>query len=675
MALRFDFSTSRSGAGRFRADLRLGIWRGSHDASRRAPGREAGGGAAAPPSHRQARRSQPRRPAAGPGAHTRGAARRPEPGARPVGAPPPPGAHPGRGRQPRRGGRAAAAAATRGRPGSRGNRLGRGHRAGSRRGRRTPLPRDQPAGTQPGSGDRRPAGAVRPPAHHLRAQQDGGHPDGGGRESLRPRSHRGSRTVSGGSGEGRGRDPFRHRGDQRQPLQPADVAARRGNRADPRRRRSHGPARGGPGVRFGVRGGGRPGAHDPPRRSRPRQHPPPGVRAPRLGHPPRTEARPRRRAFSRRRRPADDAHLSPDRVPGRRQPPQDALRTRHRGETPSPGRPHQAHRIGEGNRAAGFDPPDRLRRKGGPAGVRPGGPGLVARGTQARRRRGAAPPPDAEPPGRAAPGHRSHRQRQDHDALLGAPARHDPRSERRDHRGSRGTGLPAAQPGAGESPHPLLVRGRHSQRAPPGPGHPHGGRGPGCRNRRNGGAGGPHRTPRPLDAPHERRPRCDHPSRRPWRAALSDRHHAGGGRRPAARPHHLPRLRPRGHALGRGSGDAVGPRGRRPSGAGGRGLCALPRHRLPGAPGGLRNPARRFPGGRPDPERLHRGGPGALRTPPGSPEPPPSRGAPPAGRRDECHRGGPGDGRRSGSGTLRGSARAVPNPPRGPRRLTDRAPG
>ncbi len=402
----FDFSTLCPETGKNGADLRLETWRGFNIASRRTP-RGAGIGAARTP-------------------------RRPESDSRPAGPSPAPGPHPRRDGQPRRGARAAAAVATRDGPGGRRPPFGRGPRPGGGAGRGTRLPGDQPPGTQPGGRHRRPPGAVRPPTHHLRPREGRGHPDGGGRQPLRPRGHRGPRTVPGGAGEGRGRDPLRHRRDQRQPLQPADVAARRGNRVDPRPRRARGPTRGGPGVSFGVRSRRRSGAHHPPGGRRSRQHPPPGFRAPRLGHPPRTQARPRRRALPGGRRPADHAQLSPHRVPGRRQPPQDAQRARHRRETPSPGRPHQAHRIGEGDRAAGLDPADRVWRKGGAAGVRSGGPGLVARTAPAGRRRGTAAPPHAEPPGRAAPGHGSHRQRQDHDALLGAPARRDARSERRD---------------------------------------------------------------------------------------------------------------------------------------------------------------------------------------------------------------------------------------------------
>ncbi len=674
MPLRFDFSTFRSETGKKRGELRLEPYGDLQVASRRTPGHQAPDRGPAG-ARRRPGPAKGLRQVAGPGIGATRTPRRPEPDSRPADPAPAPGAHPRRHGQPRRGSRTAASATTRGRPGGRRNPLGRGHRAGRGAGRRTPLSGDQPPGTQPGGGHRRSPGAVRPEAHHLRPRQGPGHPDGGGRQSLRPGGHRGPRTLSGGPGAGRGRDPLRHRGDQRQPLQPADLAARRGDRVDPRPRRARQSARGGPGVRLGVGGGRRPGAHHPPGRGRSRQHPPPGVRAPRLGHSPRAQARSRRRAFSGRRGPADHAQLSPHRLPGRRQPSQDAQRARHRREAPSPGRPHQAHRIRKGDRAAGLDPPDRLRRKGGPAGVRPGGPGLVARTAQAGRRRGTAPPPDAEPPGRAAPGHRSHRQRQDHDALLGAPARRDARSERRDDRGPGGAGLPAAQPGAGESPHPLLVCGRHSQRAPPGSGHPHGGRDPGRRNRGNGGPGRPDRTPRPLDPPHERRPRRRHPARRSRRAALPDRHHAGGRGRPAARPHDLPRLRPRDGRLGPGSGDAVSPRGGRTGGPGGRGLCALPRHRLPGAAGRLRDPAGRFPGVRRDPGWLHRRGSRPLRTPPGRPEPPPGRGAPVAGRRNHRHRGDSGDGRRPGPGTLRGSARTAGYPPPGARRLRSRAPG
>ena len=672
-ALRFDFSTSRSGTGKIQADLRLGTWRGFYVASRRAPGQEACGGARPPPRRRCPPRR--RRPAAGPGARTCGPAPRPEPDSRPDRAPPPPRAHPTRGGRPGGGRRTAASAPARDGPGGRGAPFRRGHRPGSRAGHRTPLPGNQPAGTQPGGGDRGSPGAVRPAAHHLRPRPRCRHPDGGGRQSLRPRGHRGPRTVSGGAGEGRGRDPLRHRRNQRQPLQPAHVAARRGNGADPRPRGARRSARGGPGVRFGVGGRRRPGAHHPPGRGRSRQHPPPGVRAPRFGHPPRTQTRPRRRALPGGWRPAHHAHLPPHRVPSRRQPPQDAQRARHRRETPSPGRPHQTDRIGKGNRAAGLDPPDGVRRKGGVAGVRPGGPGLVDRTAPAGRGRGATAAPDAEPPRRTGPGHRPHRQRQDHDALLGAPSRRDARSERRDDRGSGRTGLPAAQPGPGQSAHPLLVRGGHSQRAPPGPGHPHGGRDPGCRDCGNGGAGGPHRTPRAIHAPHERRPRCDHPPRRSWRAALPDRLDAGGRRRPAARPHHLPRVQPRDHGLGRGSGDPCSLRDRRPAGPGGRWLCALPRHRIPGAPGRLRDPAHRCPGGRRSPGGLRGGGPRPLRAPPGSPEPPPGGGAASAGRRNQRHRGDSGDGRRPGCRTGRRSARAGHRGPRARSRLRGRAPG
>ena len=380
--LRFDFSTSRPETGKTRGELRLEPYGGFQVASRRTPGHRASSGGPRS-ARRRPRPSRRRRQVPGPGIGPPRTPRRPEPDSRPADPPPAPGAHPRRDGQPRRGSRAAASAATRGRAGGRGNPLGRGHRAGSRAGRRTPFSGDQPPGTQPGGRHRRSPGAVRPPAHHLRPRQGCAHPDGGGREPLRPRGHRGPRTVSGGPGTGRGRDPFGHRGDQRQPLQPADLAAGCGNRVDPRPRRARRSARGGPGVRFGVGGRRRSGAHHPPGRSRSRQHPPSGVRAPRLGHPPRTQARPRPRAFSGGRRAADHAQLSPHRVPGRGQPSQDAQRARHRRKAPSPGRPHQAHRIGEGDRVAGLDPPDRLRRKGGATGVRPGGPGLVARTTPA----------------------------------------------------------------------------------------------------------------------------------------------------------------------------------------------------------------------------------------------------------------------------------------------------
>ena len=469
------------------------------------------------------------------------------------------------------------------------------------------------------------------------------------------RRHRGPRALPRGPGPGGGGHPVRHRGHQREPLQPPHLAARRRDRADRRTRR---PGARHPGVRFRLRGRRGPRTHHPPGGRRPRQHPPPGVRAARLGHPHGAQTRPGGGALPGGRRPPHHAHLPPHRLSGGGQPPEDAERAGHRRKAPPPGRPLQADRTRPGNRAAGVRPADGLRREGGAPGLRSLRPRLLAGAAPPRRGRTGAPPGHPEPARRAGARDRADGQRQDDHPLLGAPSCGDPRGQCGHHRGSGRADPSAAQPGPGEPPDRPQLRGGDPQRAAAGPGHRDGGRDPGRRNRRDGGAGGPHRTSGALHPAHQRRPERDHPARGPGRAALHGRDHPRRRAGAAAPPHHLSALRAPDHDFGGGGRHHRRSRDRRAAGPARTGLRPLPGNRFPRPARGVRDLPHGRGGIERDPARGERRRPGPPRPPARLPQPAPVRDPTAPRRGDHRHRGGPGHRRRHGPRRGRGARRA-----------------
>ncbi len=119
-------------------------------------------------------------------------------------------------------------------------------------------------------------------------------------------------------------------------------------------------------------------------------------------------------------------------------------------------------------------------------------------------------------------GHRPDRFRQDHHAVFDVETARDAAGERLHHRRPDRDGRAVVQPDAGAAQHQAVVRVRRALTAAAGPGHHHGRRDPRPRNRRDGDPGGADRSPRDLDAAHQRRAERDHPADRPRRCAVSD---------------------------------------------------------------------------------------------------------------------------------------------------------
>ncbi len=94
-------------------------------------------------------------------------------------------------------------------------------------------------------------------------------------------------------------------------------------------------------------------------------------------------------------------------------------------------------------------------------------------------------------------------------SALSAPERGGLEHQHR--RGPRRVQLLRDQPGPDARGHRPQLRRRPPQLPAAGPGHHHGGRDPGLRDRRDRGQGRPHRPPGALHPPHQRRPRHHHP--------------------------------------------------------------------------------------------------------------------------------------------------------------------
>ena len=127
------------------------------------------------------------------------------------------------------------------------------------------------------------------------------------------------------------------------------------------------------------------------------------------------------------------------------------------------------------------------------------------------------------------PGHRAHRQRQIHHALLGAQAHQPARQE--DHHHRRPGRIPDGrhQPDPRQSADRADVRGRPAAHRAPGPGRHHGRRNPRPRNGRHRHPRRAHRPPRLLHAAHQRRAQRHHAPHRHGRRELPDHLVAGGG--------------------------------------------------------------------------------------------------------------------------------------------------
>src|SRR5664280_1823048 len=235
---------------------------------------------------------------------------------------------------------------------------------------------------------------------------------------------------------------------------------------------------------------------------------------------------------------------------------------------------------------------------------------------------------------------------EDEHALLGSLAHQHARDEHHDGRGSRRVQPAGGQPGPDEGPDRPELRGRPALVPPAGSEHHPRRRDPRLRDGGNRGQGVPHRAPRALDAPHERRAFHDQPSHEHGHRALPRRDVGHPHRGAAPDPARLRELQ------GPHGSRPAGPRPPRLHGGGrqerpgheGQGLREVQQHRLQ-RPRRARRGARNFrgdPRAHPlwrvfhrDQEKGPRGGYGL---------PPPLRAPEDQGRHDVDRGSRPGDG-------------------------------
>ncbi len=146
------------------------------------------------------------------------------------------------------------------------------------------------------------------------------------------------------------------------------------------------------------------------------------------------------------------------------------------------------------------------------------------------------------PPQRHHPGHRPHRQRQDHHALLQPALALLARGQHHHGRGPDRDGHGGVQPDRRPAGHRRRLRLDPAQHPAPGPGHHHDRRDPRPRDRRECRPGRPDRPPGALHPAHQRFRLGHRPPDRPGGAALPDLGHGARHHRPAAGAQDLPAL-------------------------------------------------------------------------------------------------------------------------------------